>query len=449
MAEQRWIVVICLSASFRTTIGEMVSQLGAGLLEWTPKGDEPVPGNGAPLIILAGGAESDALELLGSLPPSSTPRIVVGALPDHRLAAAAVQRGASDYFALPDDLDVLRRSLERELRESRGRVAAERFAEEERRASGFGAIIGRSSSLRATLDQAAKVAAHRDVTVLVGGETGTGKELLARAIHYHSPRAAAPFVEINCAAIPANLLESELFGHEKGAFTGAVAAKPGLFEMAHGGTLFLDEVGHLPLELQAKLLRALESREIRRVGGQVTKRIDVRVIGATHLNLTAAVARGEFREDLFYRLNVVALTLPPLRNREEDIELLAETFVTRLATSNGLSVPPLSPDVRAALRSHSWPGNVRELRNAMERALVLSPAGTLRVEELGLHRSALAEPAREDALPFPADLSTIIRSSVVLMLKRCGGNKSEAARRLGISRPRLQRLLEGKSDSED
>ena len=449
MADQRWVVAICLSESFRTTIGDVVSQLGASLLEWTPKGDEPVPGNGAPLIILSGGAESEALDLLGSLPPTSAPRLVVGGLPDHRLAAAAVQRGASDYFALPDDLDVFRRSLERELRESRGRVAAERFAEEERRTSGFGAIIGRSNSLRTTLDQAAKVAAHRDVTVLVGGETGTGKELLARAIHYHSPRAAAPFVEINCAAIPANLLESELFGHEKGAFTGAVAAKPGLFEMAHGGTLFLDEVGHLPLELQAKLLRALESREIRRVGGQVTKRIDVRVIGATHLNLSAAVARGEFREDLFYRLNVVALTLPPLRNREDDIEILAETFVSRLATSNGLAVPPLSPEVRAALRSHSWPGNVRELRNAMERALVLSPPGTLRVEELGLHRSTLAEPAREDALPFPADLSTIIRSSVVLMLKRCSGNKSEAARRLGISRPRLQRLLEGKSDTED
>ena len=442
-------VAICLSDSFRSTLGDIVSQFGAGLLEWTPKVGEPIPGDGGPLIILAGGAESEALDLLGTLPLANVPRLVVGGLPDHRLAATAMQRGASDYFAFPDDLDVFRRSLERELRETRGRISAQRFAEEERKASGFGAIIGRSSVLRTMLDQAAKVAAHRDVTVLVGGETGTGKELLARAIHYHSPRAAAPFVEINCAAIPANLLESELFGHEKGSFTGAIAAKPGLFEMAHGGTLFLDEVGHLPLELQAKLLRALESREIRRVGGQMSKRIDVRVIGATHLNLSAAVARGEFREDLFYRLNVVALTLPPLRNREEDIELLAETFVSRLATSNGLAVPPLTPEVRSALRSHTWPGNVRELRNAMERALVLSPPGTLRVEELGLSRGLLVEPAREDGLPFPADLATIIRSSVMLMLKRCSGNKSEAARRLGISRPRLQRLLEGKGDTED
>lgn len=450
MTERRWVVVICLSDSFRTTIEEIVSQFGAGLLEWSPKGEEPLPGNGGPLIILAGGAESEALDLVGTLPRTEgRPTLVVGALPDHRLAAAIVQRGASDYFAFPDDLDVFRRSLERELREAKGRTAAVEFAEEERKASGFGAIVGRSSVLRTTLDQAAKVAAHRDVTVLVGGETGTGKELLARAIHYHSPRAAAPFVEINCAAIPANLLESELFGHEKGAFTGAVAAKPGLFEMAHGGTLFLDEVGHMPLELQAKLLRALESREIRRVGGQVTKRIDVRVIGATHLNLGAAVARGEFREDLYYRLNVVALTLPPLRDRDGDIELLAETFVSRLATSNGLTVPPLSPEVRSALRGHAWPGNVRELRNAIERALVLSPPGALRVEELGLNRGMIAESTREEGLPFPADLATIIRAAVGLMLKRCGGNKSEAARRLGISRPRLQRLLEGKGDTED
>jgi DNA-binding NtrC family response regulator len=449
MADRRWIVAVRLSDSFRTTLADLATQVGAGLLEWTPKGDEPIPGDGGVLVILAGGAEGEAVDLLASLPATDIPKLVIGSLPDHRVAAAAVQRGANDYFALPDDLDVLRRWLDRELREARGKAAAQRFAEEERRASGFDAIIGRSAVLRTILEQAARVAAHRDVTVLIGGETGTGKELLARAIHYHSPRAAAPFIEINCAAIPANLLESELFGHERGAFTGAVAAKPGLFEMAHGGTLFLDEVGHLPLELQAKLLRALESREIRRVGGQAVRKVDVRVIGATHVNLAAAVARKEFREDLFYRLNVVALTLPPLRGREEDIEVLAETFVARLATSNGLRIPPVSPEVRSALRGHNWPGNVRELRNAIERALVLSPPGTLRLEELGLNRAVAPESESEEHLPFPAELGTIIRASVVLMLKRCGGNKSEAARRLGISRPRLQRLLDGKHDNED
>jgi DNA-binding NtrC family response regulator len=449
MAERQWLVTVRLSDSFRTTIADLAAQLGVGLVEWTPKREELPPGDGGPLIVLAGGVEAEALDLLQNLPSAGGPLLVIGALADHRIAAAAIQRGARDYFAFPEDLDVFRRSLERELREVSSKTAARRFADEERKAIGFDAIIGRSPVLRTMLDQAAKVAAHRDVTVLIGGETGTGKELLARAIHYHSPRAPAPFVEINCTAIPANLLESELFGHEKGSFTGAIATKPGLFEMAHGGTLFLDEVGHLPIELQAKLLRALESREIRRVGGQAVRRIDVRIIAATHVNLGAAVSRGEFREDLYYRLNVVALTLPPLRSREEDIELLAETFVTRLATSTGLSVPPISPEARLALRSHSWPGNVRELKNAIERALVLSPPGTLRVEELGLQRSTLLPAQGDNGIPFPAELATIIRAAVVLMLKRCGGNKSEAARRLGISRPRLQRLLEGKGDSED
>jgi two-component system response regulator HydG len=183
------------------------------------------------------------------------------------------------------------------------------------------------------------------------------------------------------------------------------------------------------------------------VGGQSARKIDVRVIAATHVNLAAAVERGEFREDLYYRLNVVALTLPPLRERNGDVELLAETFLSRLASSTGLRVPPLTPEVRSALQRHSWPGNVRELRNAIERALVLSPPGTLRVEELRLERGQ--EPSGSSGIPFPADLATIIRSAVVQMLKRTAGNKSEAARRLGISRPRLQRLLEGKTDESD
>jgi transcriptional regulator with PAS, ATPase and Fis domain len=281
--------------------------------------------------------------------------------------------------------------------------------------------------------------------VLIGGETGTGKELLARAIHYGGPRAPQPFVEINCAAIPANLLESELFGHERGAFTGAVAAKPGLFELAHGGTLFLDEIGSMPLELQPKLLRALESRTIRRVGGQQGRQVDVRVIGAAHADLAAASARGEFREDLFYRLNVVTLTLPPLRDRNGDIELLAETFLARIATGYGLPVPSLTAELRAALRAHAWPGNVRELRNAIERALVLSPRGTLRAEEL-LPAAPRRAATGGGVLPFPATLDAVIRSAAHAMLALTGGNKSEAARRLGISRPRLQRLLDGETD---
>ena len=443
--EPVWIALVRLSDSFRSAVTQVAAELGADVLEWAPATAETPPPGVAVVLVLAGGEEGPALDLLGDLRERGAPIFVVGAAADHRLAATALQRGAGDYFVLPEDLDLLRRSLERELREARGRREAARFAEHERRATGFETILGRSAALQRTLGLAARVAPHGDVTVLIGGETGTGKELLARAIHYASPRAAAPFVDINCAAIPAGLLESELFGHERGAFTGATATKPGLFEMAHGGTLLLDEVGNLPLELQPKLLRALEGRQIRRVGGQATRQVDVRVIAATHVDLAAAVRRGEFREDLYYRLHVVALVLPPLREREGDAELLAETFLARLATSYGLPVPPLTPEVRAVLRGHAWPGNVRELRNAIERALVLSPPGSLLLEEL---QPAVERAGAGDGLPFPVDLATLTRAAAARMLRLTAGNKSEAARRLGISRPRLQRLLDGLTDDD-
>jgi DNA-binding NtrC family response regulator len=443
--EPVWIALVRLSDSFRSAVTQVAAELGADVLEWAPGTAETPPPGVAVVLVLAGGEEGPALDLLGDLRERGAPIFVVGAAADHRLAATALQRGAGDYFVLPEDLDLLRRSLERELREARGRREAARFAEHERRATGFETILGRSAALQRTLGLAARVAPHGDVTVLIGGETGTGKELLARAIHYASPRAAAPFVDINCAAIPAGLLESELFGHERGAFTGATATKPGLFEMAHGGTLLLDEVGNLPLELQPKLLRALEGRQIRRVGGQATRQVDVRVIAATHVDLAAAVRRGEFREDLYYRLHVVALVLPPLREREGDAELLAETFLARLATSYGLPVPPLTPEVRAVLRGHGWPGNVRELRNAIERALVLSPPGSLLLEEL---QPAVERASAGDGLPFPVDLATLTRAAAARMLRLTAGNKSEAARRLGISRPRLQRLLDGLTDDD-
>jgi two-component system response regulator HydG len=441
-AEPR-VLLVKFSASFGESVTALLSEARLRIEERDPKEEGSLPRSARAVVVLAGGAEPEGLDWIERNRAAEIPRYLIGASLDHRLAAGAISRGARDYFALPGDLDLLRRTVERIAREAEAALAVEGFAEEERQAAGFDAIIGRSAPLLASVAHAKRVAAVRDVTVLIGGETGTGKEVLARAIHYHSPRSRQPFVEINCAAIPANLLESELFGHERGAFTGAVAAKSGLFELADGGTIFLDEIGQLPLELQPKLLRALESREIRRVGGQTIRRIDIRVIGATHVDLAQAVAGGTFREDLYYRLNVVHLVLPPLRARDGDVELLAEAFAAKLAARYSLPVPILTPEVRSALRAHPWPGNIRELRNAIERSLVLSPPGTLDLADL-----LLPEPVRDatGGLPFPAPLGTIIRAAILATLERVDGNKSEAARRLGISRPRLQRILDGDTE---
>jgi DNA-binding NtrC family response regulator len=447
MTARSWtLAVVRVSDSFETTIHQVAEGTGAAIVPWDPAGG-PVPADALLILVLGGGAEADVAELLPSLGDHGRPVVVVGALPDHRMATTIVQQGARDYFVLPAELELLRHALEREQRSAEGEVRAEGFADAERRSSGFDAILGRSRALREVLDQAARVAEHADVTVLIHGETGTGKELLARAIHYHSPRAARPFVEINCAAIPGTLLESELFGHEKGAFTGASFAKPGLFELGDGGTIFLDEIASLPIELQPKMLRAIESRTVRRVGSLTPRQIDVRLVAATHVELTGAVRRGEFREDLYYRLNVVTLTLPSLRQRVDDIELLAEAFIARIAGAYGLPVPALTPAVREALKTRAWPGNVRELRNAIERALVLSPRGTLRAEELQSAPAIATAPA--GTLPFPAEMRAIVAAAAQEMLTLTGGNKTEAARRLGISRPRLNRILEGSAGEED
>ncbi len=431
------LVYIELNDGFAAELAELARSHDLTLTGWHPTLGEQIPAGATAIVIGAAGREREALDLLGDLGPQAVPVFVVACAPDHRIAVASVRRGAQEYFVLPEDADLLTRAVEREIAQAAAREQAARFAATERADAGFGAMLGRSSALTATLEHAARVAPRRDATVLIRGETGTGKELLARAIHYHSPRAAEPFVEINCAAIPGTLLESELFGHEKGSFTGAIAAKAGLFELAHGGTIFLDEIGNLPIDLQPKLLRALETHSVRRVGGQSERKIDVRIIAATHVDLASAVGRGDFREDLFYRLNVVSLLLPPLRYRDGDVTLLAENFLERLARSYDLPVPTMSAAVRTRLNAHHWPGNVRELRNVIERALILSPPGEIAPEEV------LGEdtPAHQGMLPFPTDLATLSRAAARAMVDLSGGNKSEAARRLGISRPRLQRLL--------
>jgi two-component system response regulator HydG len=439
------ILIVRLTDSFSEFWPILADELEVPLTEWRAEAGEAPPPTAAAIILAAGGAEPDLPTVLGGLNiPSDIPLLAVGATTAHRLATQAVAAGAADYFALPDDRDALRGVAAAAVARRRATLARSALARLEAQAHAFRDIVGASPALRSTLERAARVLPHSDATILITGETGTGKELLARALHYGGPRGAGPFVELNCAALPPQLLESELFGHERGAFTDAKTAKPGLFEAAEGGALLLDEIDRLALELQSKLLRALEEKTTRRLGSTTSRRVDVRIIAATNADLTAEVGAGKFREDLFYRLNVVSLHIPPLRERGEDVLLLAEVFLSRFSKQYGLPQPALAAETRRALLAHAWPGNVRELRNAMERALLLSPPGTLDLEELRVARAAASE---SQLLPFPAPLTEIVRAAARAMVDATNGNRSEAARRLGISRSRLQRLLEG-TDSE-
>jgi len=316
------------------------------------------------------------------------------------------------------------------------------------RAFGFQNIVGESPLLRDAITMAERVASTRRTTVLLIGETGTGKELFARGIHYAGASASEPFVAINCAAIPENLLESELFGHERGAFTGAQARKQGLLELAGFGTLFLDEVHHLPRQLQPKLLRALESRRVRRLGGLNEFPIECRIVAAASPLLEQVVGTGEFREDLYYRLNVFSITLPPLRERLEDVQVIARHFLAE-ETREYQQPKRFSDDAIAALLVHRWPGNVRELKNVVERAAILSADGVhVRAEHLMIQRrSVRPTPVEEDSpgdIRIPSGgklMEDIEREAVALTLKITRGNQAAAARLLGISRPTLAKKM--------
>jgi len=316
---------------------------------------------------------------------------------------------------------------------------------------GFGQILGQAPSLREALARAAQVA-PQETPVLLTGESGTGKELVAQAIHYASRRADGPCVAINCAALPEGLIESELFGHERGAFTGADKQKPGRFELAAGGTLFLDEVGELAASVQAKLLRVLQEREFQRVGGTATLKADFRLIVATNRNLTDAMARGQFREDLYYRLSVFSIHLPPLRERGDDVVLLAQEVVRRLGERMGKGEPGLSRDARDLLVTYPWPGNIRELQNAIERALIVSDGGLITAAQLGLTRPGLqSAEASYPGVPMPpavtsqdaaaATLQELERHAITDALAKAKGNKTQAAGALGITRMRLYTKL--------
>jgi DNA-binding NtrC family response regulator len=311
-------------------------------------------------------------------------------------------------------------------------------------------LVGRDTALAAAVQVARKVAASPDTTVLIGGETGTGKELFARGIHEAGPTGGFPFVAINCSAIPEAMLEAELFGHEAGAFTSARDARPGLAETARGGTLFLDEIGELPLALQPKLLRLLEERTARRLGGSREYAVRCRIIAGTNVQLERAVAEGRFREDLFYRLNVVSIELPPLRDRRGDILPLAEHFAREIAARRGGPPKAIDPSAAAVLEAHRWPGNVRELRNVMERATLLAGGATLHREDIAISaRTEVEVPlaiegARAGQIAIPANgksLAEIEREAIRLTMLLTAGNLSAAARILGISRPTLTRRL--------
>jgi DNA-binding NtrC family response regulator len=383
---------------------------------------------------------------------ADTPVIVMTAYGSIEDAVAAMKEGAMDFLAKPVDPDHLALLVARALEQRR--MVTENLLLKEELAVRRGApqLVGEDAALRKVFAGLQRAAAT-DTTVLLEGESGTGKELFARSLHALSPRADAPFVAINCAAIPETLLETELFGHEKGAFTGAVARKPGKFEMAHRGTLFLDEIGDLPLSLQAKILRALEERRFERVGGTASVQVDVRLVAATNRGLRAAVAARRFREDLFFRLSVFPITVPPLRDRPGDIPMLARYFVDRFCRDMKKKPIALSPAALEQLISYRWPGNVRELQNCIERAVIMAEEDAIQPRHLNLSFKTI-EP--EAAAPDPlADLdlsgslsdamrramTVVERLKIELTLKEAENVKGRAAELLGISWKMLQAKL--------
>ncbi|HVT91479.1 MAG TPA: sigma-54 dependent transcriptional regulator [Bryobacteraceae bacterium] len=387
----------------------------------------------------------DGMQLLSAVKAqhSQAPVIVMTAFGTIEKAVEAMKSGAEDFLPKPFSLDHLMAVVEKglanhALREENRQLKAELSSRFQ-----FDNLIGRGEGMReifVTLDRVAPTRA----TVLLCGESGVGKDMIARALHHHSPRKDKPFVKINCTSIPENLMESELFGYEKGAFTGANQTKPGKFEQADGGTVFLDEIGDVPGSVQVKLLRILQEREFERLGSNRTHHIDVRVVAATNVDLREALEQGRFREDLYYRLNVLPINVPPLRDRKEDIPFLAEHFVKKLSKDLGSPVRSISEDAIQRLKQYHWPGNVRELENVIERSMVLASSPVLEAADIRMDAAPkrAAAPGGQDAfLPEGMTLDGYEQSIIREALKRADGNKSQAARLLGLTRNALRYRL--------
>jgi two-component system response regulator HydG len=384
----------------------------------------------------------EALEQIKIINPA-IPVIIMTAYASVETAVDALKKGAYDYLTKPLDFDELKIAIGRATEHSKlkkeNEYLKERLGEKFDRQS----IIGQSGAMVRLLETVEQVA-KAEATVLITGESGTGKEMIANAIHYNSPRSGQPFIKINCAALTESLLESELFGHEKGAFTGADRRREGKFLQADNGSLFLDEVSEMSPAMQVKLLRVLQERELTRVGGSEVLKVNVRVIAASNKDLKKETQQKRFREDLFYRLNVVALHVPPLKERREDIPLLAQHFMQIFITKNSKGIKGFTPQAMDKLVKYSWPGNVRELMNAVERAVVLSRGKYLDIEDLALLMADDTLTDKNDQIASPANLplEEVEKKSILETLARVGGNKSEAARRLGITRKTLRKKLE-------
>ena len=378
------------------------------------------------------------------------PDIVVVMLTAHKgidVVVDAMKAGAYDYATKPFDLDDVALRVTRALEATRLRRELRTLREGLARPYSPGSIIGESDAMQGVKALVRKVATSPGSTVLITGESGTGKDLLAKVVHYTSHRAARPFLNITCSALAETLLESELFGHERGAFTDARQQKRGLLEQADGGTVFLDEVGEMSTALQAKLLRFLEEKTFRRVGGSADVHVDVRVISATHRNLEEFVREGKFRQDLFYRLNVLRIEIPPLRERGDDVALLAQHFIETFARDFKRAVPGMTPATERLLKSYAWPGNVRELRNLVERAVLMADDGPLQPSDFETLSAApaAAGPAAQGAFILPStgvNLEEVEKSLVMQALERAGGNQTRAATLLGLHRDQIRYRIE-------